>query len=76
MEIILEIAKNLKLPEDDIASIEEYIENNEWGLAFELLCIAIEQENIPVSKGVFRKIEKVGSKMELDNYLWNDLRVI
>jgi hypothetical protein len=75
MQNILYIAKELCLPSNDINSIKEYLEYNEWGIAFEVLCSAIEQENILVNKAQYEKIISIGERMEMDHGLWENITV-
>jgi hypothetical protein len=75
MQTILNIAKTLALPEKDLSSIREYLEHNEVGIAFELMCSAIEREEIPVSEEVFRQITDLGTEMEFDRSLWDKIKI-
>ncbi|MDR2977781.1 MAG: MafI family immunity protein [Streptococcaceae bacterium] len=75
MQTILKIAKTLALPEKDISSLREYLEHNEVGIAFELMCSAIEQEEFPVSEQVFRQITDLGTEMEFDKSLWDKIKI-
>ncbi len=67
---ILDIAQQLKLPQNDIDSITEYLEHNEWGISFEVLCSAIEAEGIVISRDDYKEIEAMGLSMGMDNELW------
>lgn len=75
MNKILEIANRLKLSEKDIESIIEYLDNNEYGIAFETLCSAIESDNIRVLISDYNNIKKIGEYMKMDKQLWECFRV-
>lgn len=76
MENILQIAYEVKLPLADMDLIKEYLDHNEWGIAFELLCSAIEQENIKINDNQYKIICKLGNKMGFDEELWSSIKVI
>jgi len=67
---ILEIAKRVKLPSSDIDAIIEYLEHNEWGIAFEVLCSAIENDQLPISSDEYIQIRRIGESMGMDSNLW------
>lgn len=72
---ILKIAEELNIPKKDIKSIIEYLDNNEFGIAFEILCATIEQEHISISESYYNEIKKIGEYMEMDKNLWEVFRV-
>lgn len=53
--------------------LREIIEHDEWGIALETICSVLEQENIPVEKDIFNKIEEIGLYMEMDQSLWEHI---
>lgn len=67
---ILAIALKNKLPSNDIKLIHEYLEYNEWGIAFEVLCSAIESDKINISLADFEEIKAIGKRMNIDEGLW------
>jgi len=69
------IAKELCLPSKDINDIKEYLQHNEWGIAFEILCCAVEQENIAVNKAQYKEIVSIGKSMKMDSELWERIRI-
>lgn len=74
MELLKEIVKNItNFPPKDEKDICEFIEHEEWGIALETICSVIEQEDIPIEKDIFRKIEEVGIYMEMDKSLWEEI---
>lgn len=73
MKDILILAQEIGLPNNDIKDINEYIEHNEWGLAFEVLCSSIYQYGFKVSDDQYQKICSLGEKMEMDEDLWKDI---
>ena len=70
---ILDIAIRNGLPQSDVLIINEYLEHSEWGIAFEQLCSAIEQENIVITKTDFQLIKDIGEFMGMDKGLWEHL---
>lgn len=75
MNIILCLAEEIGLIESDLKEIEEYIENNEWGIALEVLCSILHQNNIYISINQYETICDLGNKMEFNDELWRDLKV-
>lgn len=71
---ILEIANNLNIALKDKKDIDDYLEHNELGLAFEVLCASIEKDNIKISQKDYEIINKLGIQMEMDNNLWINLK--
>ena len=49
MKEMLLLAREIGLPDNDIRDIDEYINHNERGLAFEVLCSSIQQYGLKVS---------------------------
>lgn len=72
---ILSIAKLLRLPNKDIETIEEYLEHAEWGIAFEVLCSAIEYDKITISHKDYIQIKEIGEYMGMDKDLWEVFEV-
>lgn len=75
MDIILDIAKRIKLPTKDIELIGEYLEYREWGIAFEVLCSAIEYDKIQISLVDYSEIKQIGEYMEMDKELWEVFKI-
>lgn len=71
---ILEITNNLNIAIRDKKDIDEYLEHNELGLAFEVLCISIERDKIKISQKDYEIINTLGIQMEMDNNLWINLK--
>jgi hypothetical protein len=72
---ILFIADKLRLAMKDIDTITEYLEHSEWGIAFEVLCSAIEYDKIPISQEDYIQIKEIGEYMNLDKDFWEVLKV-
>lgn len=73
-EEILDVAKRIQLPSKDIEAIAEFLEYNEWGIAFEVLCSAIKNDLLSVSKDEFIRINLIGESMDMDKNLWEIFR--
>lgn len=71
---IIEIANNLNIAKKDKQDIDEYLDHNELGLAFEVLCISIERYKIKISQKDYEIINALGIQMEMDNNLWFSLK--
>ena len=73
MDEILYLAKGLSLPERDINDIAVYLEHDEWGLAFEVLCISITENGLTVNKETFYHIMRMGEQMKMPKGLWDGI---
>lgn len=73
MKEILLLAREIGLPSNDIRDIDEYINHNEWGLAFEVLCSSVQQYGLRVSDNQYQKLCELGEKMEMGNDLWQNI---
>lgn len=62
-----------KIGKKDRENIDEYLDHNEWGLAFEVLCAVIQESNIKISQENYEIINMIGNQMELDHKLWSAL---
>lgn len=71
---ILEIINNLNIATKDKKDIDEYLDHNELGLAFEVLCVSIERDRIKISQKDYEIINTLGIQMEMDNNLWINLK--
>lgn len=58
------------IPQKDILDILEFLENDEWGVAFEVLCSVIEQDNLSINAEQYQGIEEIGVKMDMDVTMW------
>jgi len=59
---------------DDINEIIEFLDHDEWGVAYEILCTVIEQENTIITIYQYQEIEDIGNKMNMDSNLWNEIK--
>lgn len=71
---IIEITNNLNITKKDKQDIDEYLDHNELGLAFEVLCVSIERYKIKISQEDYEIINTLGVQMEMDNNLWLSLK--
>ena len=73
-DTIYNLTESIKgVPQKDKADIFEYIENDEWGVAYETLCSVIEQEKLPITKEDYDAIKEVGLLMKMDACYWEDI---
>ena len=73
MKEMLLLAREIGLPDNDIRDIDEYIDHNERGVAFEGLCSSIQQYGLKVSYDQYQTICALGENMEMDNDLWQNI---
>ena len=73
MKEMLLLAREIGLSDNDIRDIDEYINHNERGLAFEVLCSSIQQYGLKVSDNQYQTICALGENMEMDNGLWQNI---
>ena len=73
MKEMLLLACEIGLPDNDIRDIDENINHNERGLAFEVLCTSIQQYGLEVSDDQYQTICTLGENMEMDNDLWQNI---
>lgn len=73
MKEMLLLAREIGLSDNDIRDIDEYINHNERGLAFEVLCSSIQQYGLEVSDDQYQTICTLGENMEMDNDLWQNI---
>lgn len=71
---VLEINNNLNIAIKDKKNIDEYLNHNELGLAFEVLCVFIERDKIKISQKDYEIINTLGIQMEIGNNLWINLK--
>lgn len=62
---LLDVVKE-KLPVKDVENIKEYIEQREWGLAYETLSVQLYEFNIPLSFKFFKEAESIGHEMGIE----------
>ena len=73
MKEILLLAREVGLPSNDIRDIDEYINHNERGLVFEVLCSSIQQYGLKVSDDQYQTICTLSENMETDNDIWQNI---
>ncbi len=71
---IIEISNNLNITKKDKQDIDEHLDHNELGLAFEVLCVSIERDKLKIAQKDYEIINTLGVKMEMDNNLWINLK--
>ena len=58
----------------DILNAEEFLEHNEIGVAFELICDQLYENNSSVSPDIVCEISRLACEMELEENTWNFLK--
>jgi hypothetical protein len=53
----------------------EYLEHNELGLAYELLCEKLAQERVKIAPDVYELLRSMGLRMELSPSTWEVISV-
>ncbi|MDW7661855.1 MAG: MafI family immunity protein [Bacillota bacterium] len=74
--ISIVLSKLEGFPDKDNRDVIELLENNEWGVAFEVICSVIEQDKLSIDIELYRDIEEIGNYMEMDDDLWVALNPI
>lgn len=75
---ILALSDKLKdtlLPQD-IQNIKDDVEHNEFGNAFETLCVQLFEYESPISQEIYTKIENVGREIGYAENKWNFLKTL
>ncbi len=73
LNVLLNEVKN-KIPEADIKNILEFIENNEFGIAYETLCTQLYEYNIQISCDFYEKVSSYGKSIKIEPSLWLPLK--
>lgn len=63
-----------KLPEIDIKNIAEFIEHNEFGVAYELLCVQVYEYEVEISEGFYEELFFCGKSMQIDPVYYEPLK--
>jgi len=63
-----------QLPTPIILNIKEFLENQEWGLAYEMLCEQIYEFELPISSELYENILSIGESMEMNPTIWLKLK--
>ena len=62
------------LDKEVINEAQEYIENNEYTIAFELICEVLTRYAIVIPQRLYEKIQKVGIFLKLDPKKWVSIK--
>ena len=63
-----------RLKEEDLQEINELIDHHaEYGVAYEMLCHLIAQEQIVITPEVYELITELGKQMNFGEDVWNKL---
>ena len=63
-----------KLSPDDINNIADFIENNEFGLAYETLCTQLYEYDLKISYELYEKISFCGKSIKIHPSIWMPLK--
>ena len=53
-----------------IVGVEDLLQANEYGIAFEVLCENLYEFSCPISQTAHKKIEAIGIELKADKDLW------
>lgn len=70
---LIELIKN-DLPAKDIKEALEFVEYNEFGCSFELICTQLFEYDAKLSDDIYNKIESIGQSMNLNEKVWKILK--
>ncbi|HEL2218063.1 TPA: MafI family immunity protein [Streptococcus suis] len=73
-EVVLEY--KVSIPPADYNTINNYLAHGEWGLAFELLCTVLEQDEIGITSVNYEKLVELGTYFEYDSILWDGIQIV
>ena len=59
-----------KILKEDLDQAVEFLDHDEWGLAFEFICDLIYGYKIPISQERYNKIESMGKLMKINDDYW------
>lgn len=63
-----------ELPQVDKNNIIMFLENGEWGMAFDSLCSQIYENDIGITEDFYKEVEMIASKMKIDSTEWAFLK--
>jgi hypothetical protein len=63
----------LALQPRDRKQVTEFVEHNEFGLAFDELLAAIREESLEIDELDFSRIDRIGRTIGLDPSTWEDI---
>lgn len=63
-----------ELPPNETILIAEFIDHNEYGLAYETLCTQIYEYDIHISSEFFGKVFSLGKLLEIEPFIWMPLK--
>jgi hypothetical protein len=64
-----------KLTEPDLATINDYMSVEQWGLAFTTLCGQLDEYQTPLPAATYYEIAAIGSFIGVDDSNWKNLVV-
>jgi hypothetical protein len=73
-ELLQDVADKLAL--EDVKNINEFIENNELGLAYETLCTQIYEYDIEISSKFYEKVVTFGISINCSSAIWTPLEAL
>ncbi|MBF4695202.1 MafI family immunity protein [Fusibacter ferrireducens] len=72
---IVELLPKLKdFPEKDLKDIKGFLDHDEWGVAFEVICSVIDEDQLNIDDSIYSALDEIGRAMNMDDSLWSDLK--
>jgi hypothetical protein len=67
------VKRYFTLPPAGLRWIEDFVDNYEFGLAFEVLVDSLRENQIAVDSSDYERIESLGSAVKIEPPRWEDL---
>jgi hypothetical protein len=61
------------LPKENITDAREFVQNREYGVAFDLVCSQLGELEITIDQNLYSQIEEAGKHMQLKEDSWSFL---
>ncbi|MFG1912405.1 MafI family immunity protein [Kribbella sp. NPDC048928] len=71
--VVLELQRHIRTA--GVEDILDYVDHNEAGMAFEMLCSQLDEYDVELSSHLVERIAELGSVMSLPARKWKVLRV-
>lgn len=76
VSLLVNIVNDLRdqILKKDLNQAVEFLDHDEWGLAFEFICDLIYGYKIPISQERYNKIEDYGKSIGISDKYWSPLQ--